>query len=332
MKTRIPCRATLAVLAGLCLVAGGAAPDDPKPDAYEPKARALLEEVAKAYQALDAYEDHGSLRGELVVAKRIGNSVQVGQTQRTTKRSLAFSRPNKLRIQLDNITVYCDGKKVTSVLIPPKKYAEAPVPDRVDTQELVKVAGARAPVALAFAADGALATAVVLDLLVSPDPVKSVLDGTDGLKLEPDRDVNGHNRKSLFVDQTEGPDIRMLVDPETKHIDIIELVYDLKSVNSEQPRERQFQQLTLTWRAGDVSTRVPESAFEFKPPGDFEQIEASAEAPGADGAKEDKPVDKGKRAEAASPDKDKKAEAHAEEPSPVEKLVGKPAPDFTLTV
>jgi thiol-disulfide isomerase/thioredoxin len=162
--------------------------------------------------------------------------------------------------------------------------------------------------------------------------VKSVLDGTDGLKLEPDRDVNGHNRKSLYVDQTEGPDIRMLVDPETKRIDIIELVYDLKGVNSEQPRERQFQEVTLVWRAGDVSTQVPDETFQFKPPPDFEKVEATAEAPGAEDPKDEKPADKGKKADGGAAGKDKNAEAAAEEPSPVEKFVGKPAPDFTLTV
>jgi thiol-disulfide isomerase/thioredoxin len=321
MRTSIKRPAILAVAIGLCLAARHtAAFDDPKPGAYEPKARTLLEEIAKVYQGLEVYSDQGSLHGTMALAQRVGNAVQVAQTQRTQRRSLAFARPNKLRIRLDNIAVVCDGKKVTTVLFPPRRYASAPVPDKVDTQSLVKVPGPGAPVAIAFAADGALSTAVVLDLLVSADPVKSVLDGTDGLKLEADRDVKGQTRKSLYVDQTEGPDIRMLVDPETKLVHTIELVYDIKDVNTSLERDKQFQEVTLVWQAGEINTtKAADAEFRFEPPPGFEKMEATVgrettNLPGGD----EKPADKNKKAD-------------ADDPTPVEKLVGKPAPDFEIT-
>ena len=54
----------------------------------DPKARALFDEVAKAYQSLSAYSD----QGEFVVAIKLGGKTQ----KQTMPLKLTFVRPNKI--------------------------------------------------------------------------------------------------------------------------------------------------------------------------------------------------------------------------------------------
>jgi thiol-disulfide isomerase/thioredoxin len=331
MKELIMMRTTaLSALACLGLLVGVGAAGDRKDDAYEPEARKLLEEVSQTYQGLKGYADQGVLTAEIVLGRTEGEGRQAAKTQYAAKRSVQFDRPNKLHIQIDKVEVFADGKTVTTVVPLLKRYAVAPMPDHLDAISLLKVPGPGFPAGLVFVGEGGLSIAVVVDLLCSPDPVKSVLDGTDGLHLEHDRTIKSKQYKSLLVDQTEGPDIRMTVDPKTKMVEAIELVYDRKELKSNLSRGVEVRAVSLVWLAGDIRQDPPAKTFSFEAPAGFEKVEATTGEQQARGPNRQEPDSK------KPPGDDKKPEVGkakpAEPPTPAEALVGQPAPDFSFTV
>jgi len=298
------CR-TVAWLACLLALATRALPDEPKPEAYEPKARELLTQVVRAYKDLKSYSD----QGEIHFAATIGEE----QKKQVSKRAVTFVRPNKLVMDYGVFRLVCDGKSMTFLSMPSKQYAIAPAPAKVDYRSVAQAQLPGNAAAFLFLGEGGLPTAVLLDLLASDDAAKSILEGTDGLRLEADRKLadGGKPFKSLLVDQSKGPDIRLLVDPENKLVARIEMVYNLDELNAKQPKEKTVKDISLAWEARRISDDAPEEAFATKPPDDFKNVEPAP-----------KPAEPGQRNRAAV----------EEENNPVAELVGKPAPDFTLTV
>ena len=74
--------------------------------------------------------------------------------------------------------------------------------------------------------------------MTDDDAAKIILEGTDGLRLEADREVDGQKVKALLVDQSEGPDIRLLVDAKTRLLAGIDLVIDPKQLTEKRRRGR----------------------------------------------------------------------------------------------
>jgi thiol-disulfide isomerase/thioredoxin/outer membrane lipoprotein-sorting protein len=286
----------LASLIGAMAVSGIAAADEPKAkaDAYEPKARQLLDEVVKTYKSLPAYSD----QGELNVVAKVGDK----QETNTVRRPVTFARPNKFMIDYEQVRFVSDGKTAFGILPGKKKYAEAPAPEKISDQTVAQMPLPGATGAVMFAGPDGMMIAILLDLLGGDDAAKTILDGTDGLKLEADRMVGDKKLNSLYVDQTRGADIRLLVDPESKWVRRIELVFDLAEMNARLPKDAQLKELTIAWSAGAIKSDVSKDVFAFKPPEGYTKAEAGDAAAA---------VDQG---------------------NPVDELVGKPAPDFTLKV
>jgi thiol-disulfide isomerase/thioredoxin len=286
----------LAGAAGLLVLAGAAFADDQKKDAYEPKARQLLGEVVQTYKSLPVYADHGELT---LVAKR-----GTIQQKAATKRSVTFARPNKLVIDFGVGRLISDGNHVTAVLSPKKVYSTAPAPRTIDFHTLNDLELVENVQKALVGGEVGLPLGVLIDLLGSDDAKGQILEGTDGLRLEADSEVEGKAVRSLLVDQSKGPDIRLLVDPETRLVARISLVYNLEEVNAHAPAGQKFDAVTLDWNAGQIAREVPTDAFAFTPPEGFAKVDPAAPPAQAQGA--DKNL--------------------------VDGLVGKPAPDFQLTV
>jgi thiol-disulfide isomerase/thioredoxin len=269
-----------------------AADDKAKADAYEPKARQLLDEVVKAYKSLSTYSDNGELSFLIKVNDK--------QKSATSQRHITYSKPNKIALDFGLLQVVSDGKNVTGVIPSAKKYAVAPAPETLSEKTIAQMPlpGANGKMLFAGVDDGTTAS-IVLDMLLDDDPAKPLLEGTDGLRLEADRTVDDMKRHVLFLDQTDGPDFLLFVDPASKLLTRIEFVFDLNQVNAKFPKDEQVKDLQIAWSSGAIKQDVPKDAFAINPPADF-----TKEEPG-------------------KPD---------EERSQVEELVGKPAPDFTLNV
>ena len=85
-----------------------------------PRARSLLDEVSKAYKSLVAYSD----QGQFVVAMTIGGK----STKQATPMKLTFARPNKVDLDAGQVRLTSDGKTLTTIVIPLKRYTRNPAP------------------------------------------------------------------------------------------------------------------------------------------------------------------------------------------------------------
>jgi len=144
---------------------------------------------------------------------------------------------------------------------------------------------------------------ILLNLLVGNDPAKTIGELGGTLTLDPDREVGGTPCKALRIDQEKGPDIRLLVDPATKLVKSIDLVFDPKDL-AEKGLQEQVSIERLGWSSGTTTTKdITGDTFAYEPVKGFTKVESFAQAGGG-----------------------------GEPTYPVNELVGKPAPDFTLTV
>jgi thiol-disulfide isomerase/thioredoxin len=142
---------------------------------------------------------------------------------------------------------------------------------------------------------------ILLNLLVGSDPAKAITQLGGPLKLDDDRIVAGTNCKAIRVDVEQGPDFRLVVDPETKLLRGIDLVFDPKELADKGLGDK-LSIDRLGWSSGAITTKdVPADTFAYTPPTGFAKVESFQQGGAA-------------------------------EKNPVEELVGKPAPDFTLTV
>jgi thiol-disulfide isomerase/thioredoxin len=142
---------------------------------------------------------------------------------------------------------------------------------------------------------------ILLNLLLGAGPDKLITETGGELKTDEDRTVDGVSCPALLFDQAEGPDIRLVIDPKTKLLKGIDLVIDPKDLATGLPQGQKLSIQTFGWNAGAVSTKEPKGdLFAYQAPKGVTKVE--------------------------NPEDIVKPE------SPIDALVGKPAPDFTLTV
>jgi thiol-disulfide isomerase/thioredoxin len=293
-------------LAGLAAIGAGAPTSaqsggtrTPGPDEA---ARALFAQVAKSYQALGSYSD----QGQFVVAMTLG-----GKAHRQVRPlKLTLVRPNKLDLDAGAVRLTSDGKTMTTVIEPLKKYMAAPAPETVDIDTFREGPTG----AILFGGQTAAPTSapvfVLLSLLsgTNPDVMLDQMGGTlhaataDGGKP----DAGKADGATLVIDLQEGPDLLLRVDPATKLLSAIELKIDRAQLAKSTPPGQTLSIDQFGWASGAVSTSVPaDRSFAFVAPKGFAPIEGPKEQPG--GAAQ--------------------APQYA-----VQGKLGKPAPDFTLTL
>ncbi len=148
---------------------------------------------------------------------------------------------------------------------------------------------------------------ILLNLLTAPDAAASLHELGGSLQLAGDAQGAGSTPPSILIDQQEGPDIRMVVDPATKLLSRIEFQIDEPTLAQSAPAGQKLTVEQFGWAAGPVSTEPAKTdAFAYEVPKGFTKVDSLLERPGAG--------------------------AGAEPRFAVNELVGKPAPEFTLTI
>jgi len=288
--------AGLATALGLALAPGAALAQDPKPPTIkapakpaDPKAKALLEEVAKAYQALEGYSD----QGEFVMSMSVAGKAQ----KQATPLKLALVRPNKFDLDAGPVRVVSDGKTITTAVVPLKQFTAEPAPEKITIETF-----RNGPLGAAlFGGPSGVPMYILANLLTSPEPLKAVDELGGSLQLDP-ADAKG---QTLLIDQNNGPDLRFKIDPATKLLKDVDLVIDPKMLEQAAQAGQPVKIDRLGWSAGAVSTTAAKDrTFAYEPPKGFTKVE-SFQKPG---------------------------EGDEEQKFAVNELVGKPSPDFTLTV
>jgi thiol-disulfide isomerase/thioredoxin len=292
-------------LAGLALGLGAfanlraqdvAAQPNAKADAKpaDPKAQALLQEVSKAYKALDGYTDDGTF----TIAMTLGGKAQ----KQTLPLKLTFLRPNKMDLDAGQVRLVSDGKTMTTSIAPLKRYTSTPAPEKIDFETF-----RQGPTgAVLFGGPTGAPMFVLLNLLTAPDAASAIgqLGGT--LQLAPeDPKAPAPKSPALLIDQEEGPDIRLDVNPETKLLSRIEFQIDPKTLARSAPAGQSISIQQFGWNPGNVNAKpAKEHSFAYEPPQGYSKVDTLLERPGA-----------------------------AQEPKfAVQERVGKPAPEFALTV
>ena len=87
-------------------------------DRSDPAARARFEAVASAYAKLGSYRDHGRFLRSIRLAGR--------EHVEETALSWAFARPNQIAIDAGEVRVRGDGKTMTTILEPTKRFLTRP--------------------------------------------------------------------------------------------------------------------------------------------------------------------------------------------------------------
>jgi thiol-disulfide isomerase/thioredoxin len=260
----------------------------------DPKARELLGEVAKAYRGLDSYADEG----KFVVAMTLAGKPQ----NQKLPLKFTFVRPNKLDLDAGPVRLTSDGKTLTTSVLPLKRYTTAPSPEKIGFETFQE-----GPVgAVLFGGPTGVPMFVLVNLLTAPDAPAALGQLGGSLQLAPDDPKAGAAKHpALLIDQQEGPDIRMEVDPATKLLSRIDLQIDPSDLEKSAKAGQAVTIEQFGWTSGAVSTQVQkERSFAYEPPKGFTKVDSLQERPA--GGEEQKFA----------------ASAH----------LGKPAPDFTLTV
>jgi thiol-disulfide isomerase/thioredoxin len=269
----------------------------PLATAHDPKAAALFEEVARAYRSLASYSDQGEFALAMTIAGK--------QQKQAMPIKLTFVRPNKLELDAGLVHVVSDGTELTTAVVPLKRYATTAAPSKVGIHTFRE-----GPLgAVLFGGPAAMPMFVVLSLLTAPDPVASIGQLSGSFQRVPAKTASSATDSpkpespDLLIDLPDGPDLILRVNPATKLLAGIELKIDPDQVAKSAPAPGAMTIEHLGWTAGNVSTQVVgDRTFAFKPPDGFTKVDSLA----AQGVQADK---------AGFSDK-----------------LGKPAPDFTLTV
>jgi thiol-disulfide isomerase/thioredoxin len=255
----------------------------------DPKAAALLAEVARAYKMLGAYADEGQFVMDMTIAGRA--------QKQSLPLKLTLVRPNKLDLDAGPVRLVSDGKTMTTAILPLKRYTiqDAPADLSIETFRQGPLG------AVLFGGPAGAPMFVLLNLLTGSDAAAAV--GQLGGSLQ----LAGADLKApaLLIDQAEGPDIRLDIDPATKLVSRIEFLVDQKTLARSAEAGQKVDIKEFGWRSGVVSTQVPgDRSFAFEVPKNFSKVDSLLEKP-----------DAGKAPKFA-----------------VSALVGKPAPDFNLTI
>jgi thiol-disulfide isomerase/thioredoxin len=295
-------RASAAIASAIALfsIVGPARAQAPKPDTKakavvepvsDPRAQALLDEVAKAYKGLSSYSDEGQFVLELTIDGKVQKQAQ--------NLRLSFTRPNKLNLDTGIVQVVSDGKTFTTSVAPLKKYTETPAP-KVVTFDTFR----EGPLGSILFGGPSAGPMFVLTNLLTGDNAAAEIGKLGGVvKMA---DSGDPKSTTLLLDKPDGADFRIVVDPKTKLLSAIDVLIDAESLAKNIKDGKQITIGKFGWSAGTVSIQpIKDSLFAFAPLKGFEKVD-SFQAEGGPGDGEEKYA--------------------------VDEKVGKPAPDFTLTV
>ncbi len=267
----------VSAVAALALVSFGFGSRADAQDAGE-----LLGSVVKTYAELKAYGDQG----------QVGIYDADGKAVDQVNARMLFARPDKLRVETDEIRVAIDKGQTTTVIdsLRASQTEKSPVMPDADTL-LVGPLGA----SLLGSPLGHPQT-ILLHLLLDKSPA-GWLTREGNLKAEPDETWNGRKWQRLTIDRPLRPDWRLWIDAETRLIGRIDVL----------PPDPARTAITVRWVSGEISKTVPSpEAWKLDIPKDYGSIDLKVE---------------GFRKEAV--EKRKKPESQ---------LVGKPIPDFPMEI
>jgi thiol-disulfide isomerase/thioredoxin len=233
-------------------------------------------------------------KGEFVLAMQIDGKKE----KQVIPLKLTFVRPNKLDLDAGPVRLTSDGTSLTTTVVPLKRYTTAPAPKTIGFETFRE-----GPIgSVLFGGPSGPPMFVLLNLLTAPDPADAIAQLGGSLRTpapvlaKPAAGAKPAD-PAILVDLGQGrPGILLTVDPTTKLLSSIDMKIDpdqLAGAATKVSIEK------FGWIAGAVSTELPKGqSFAYEAPKGFAKVDSLVE--------EARPA--------------------------VDPRVGKPAPDFTLTL
>ncbi len=259
-----------------------------------PRARALFDEVVNAYRALSFYSDNG----EFVVAFKLGGTIQ----KQVLPMKMTFARPNRFDFDSGHVRVTSDGTTLTTAVVPLKRYTVTAAPTTLGIDAIRE-----GPIgAMIFGGPASAPMFVLVNLLTAVDPAAGIAQLGGTLRLPEARSTDpkaaGETEKiSAITIDFDNPKRQFLlkVDPVSKLISSIEIGVDPKQLALGVQDGHELAVEQLAWNSGKIVTDLPNGLrFVYAAPKGFTKVDSLG-------------------------DRERPKE---------NRLLGKPAPAFTLTV
>jgi thiol-disulfide isomerase/thioredoxin len=259
-------------IAGVALLGTGRQGRAGEPQADDDaRARRLIDEVVKTYTALPAYVD----RGQLSEVTRFRGK----QRTKTSPVSLAFLRPNRLAMRSATTELVCDGKQFSIAWAPFRRFVAIEAPESITFSTFTHRMDDATRTA-ALSADHMHFAMVMALLSGSAQAARIPPFGSAGLVVEPDRKLDGKMMHSVLhtepIDVDMSASIRLLIDPDTKLVKQIQefprfTPDDFARIDREEPASRW--EIERSWTASSVQTEAAQaSLFTYQPPHDFTRV------------------------------------------------------------
>ena len=189
---RSPSRLTLllvGLLVSLCLAGCN---DARKPPAEPRSGRELLERMLRAYREATSYQDSGEVHRKFVLGDQ--------PTDEQYNFSVAFERPNKLRMHIYSANVVSDGQRFrASIQELPDQVLDRAAPSKLQTKD---VSTDQALYQTIF--EGPASGSLQLALLLDDDPLSSILSGADVPELLAARTINDRACLGVQIRRADG--------------------------------------------------------------------------------------------------------------------------------
>jgi len=214
----------------------------------------VLQAAVAAYQAADAYQDHGVVR---LSYRREGRMFEDSAPIAVT-----WQRPNRLRVQAYQVTLACDGQTLRARIADEGtrdfdgQVVERAAPERLTLGDLYEHDEV---LALAFR-QGLAGYPLQLDLLLSPDPLASLRGVQTPRELLEPADLDGRACDRVRVETTDGPFV-VWIDGATRLVRRIE--YPAATFAAEIAADQTVDDVRLTadFRGATFSGPLPPTAF-----------------------------------------------------------------------
>lgn len=254
------CYCSAAVVAFLALFSGCKKPQPALPEVTS--AGEVLERMVTAYHEASGYQDNA--RVHLHFKKQGGDKNNT--VDQDWDYSVAFARPNKLRMHVYQSVVVCDGKELHAVLNLDEVRGQifaASAPDKLTQQNVFEADPLLSQV---ISQGGAAGPPLVLPLLLEEAALNPVLEGAEKPTFLPPQDLDG---ESCYRVEVKRPDGRLVFWIDQKSFVLRRLEYptdDFRKGVEEKEGTVSELALRVDFTGAKLNAEIEPAAFKFEAP------------------------------------------------------------------
>jgi thiol-disulfide isomerase/thioredoxin len=222
----------------------------------------VLERMVTAYHEASSYQDSGQVRLHF---KKPGDAKE-NRVDQDWDYSIAFARPNKLRMHVYQSVVVCDGKELHAVLNLDEVRGQVlavSAPEKLEPQSVFEADPLLGQV---LTQGGAAGPPLILPLLLEEAALEPVLEGAEKPLLLPPEKIDG---ESCYRVEAKRPDGRLVFWIDQKNFVLRRIEYPtndfLKGVEEKEGPVSDLS-LTVELTGAKLNAQIEPAAFQFETP------------------------------------------------------------------